>query len=349
MLHYFVKRLGLGILTIFVVVACISFIIYWAPVDPTRISFGQRTDENTVQLLKKKYFLDKPPLIQILRYFEDLFPLQFISRMDERMKDYKFLPLWESNKNVVIVKLPFLRRSYHSGVLVSAMLIEAIWPTLLLATAATFLSFILGCFLGWLASIHAGNLLDRLIVSTTSLLYALPSYVTAIILSIGLAFYLNWFPIQGSLWDLNDNGELSFHLDHLWLPLIALAIRPIGQICQMVRVSILEVKNADFVRTAYAKGLTERQVFYQHILKNAINPVISTVGSWFASLLTGAYFVEFVFNYKGMGLLTIQAVNQFDIPVVSGCCVAAVIIFTSVGLISDFLYAVFDPRVKLEN
>ncbi|MBK9632559.1 MAG: ABC transporter permease [Saprospiraceae bacterium] len=97
-----------------------------------------------------------------------------------------------------------------------------------------------------------------------------------------------------------------------------------------------------------SKGINRQSGVFYHVLKNAINPVISTVGSWFASLLAGAYFVEYIFNYKGMGLVTIQAVSQFDIPVVVGCCVMAVIIFTTVSLISDLLYAVFDPRVRLD-
>jgi len=348
MFYYLLKRVGLGLATIFVVTALVSFIIYWAPVDPARISFGQRTDENTVAMLKAKYYLDKSPGIQILRYFEDIFPIQLISKLDARLSDYNHISLIDFSASKLIVKTPYLRRSYHSGVLVSTILYEAIWPTLILAVLATIISFILGTFLGWLATMNPGGVGDRLIVSITSLFYAIPSYIMAIVLSMIFAYGLNLFPIQGSLWDLSDSGELTFNLRNLWLPLISLGIRPISQICQMVRVSILEIKNSEFIRTAKAKGLNDNQIFFYHVLKNAINPVISTVGSWFASLLAGAYFVEFIFNYKGMGLVTIQAVSQFDIPVVVGCCVMAVIIFTSVSLISDLLYAVFDPRVRLE-
>ena len=118
-------------------------------------------------------------------------------------------------------------------------------------------------------------------------------------------------------------------------------------IAQMTRAATLDVLEADYVRTARSKGINIVKLIYKHVLPNSINPILTTISSWFASLLTGSFFIEYIFNYKGLGLLTINALNSFDVPLISGCCIVTVSIFVIINFVTDLAYAFFDPRIKL--
>ena len=111
--------------------------------------------------------------------------------------------------------------------------------------------------------------------------------------------------------------------------------------------AMLDVLSQDYVRTATAKGLPSRRVIVRHALRNALNPIVSAISGWFAALLTGAFFVENVFNFKGLGSATITALLNFDIPVVLGCVLFTVLIFVVVNIIADLLYGLLDPRITL--
>jgi peptide/nickel transport system permease protein len=349
MFKFLVKKALLAGLTVVTVSGLIIFLISYAPVDPARINFGQMADEKTVLELRQRYYLDKPVYIQIYRYLEDLSPVQVIKKDDSRLTEYSFVKIAKVENNYVILKLPYLRRSYVSGISVSELVFKAIKPTFILASASLLISFLLGLLLGWYSASKRNSGTDKAIIFITSFLYSVPSFVMAIIVSLLFGYYLGWFPIQGSLWDLNDNGEQAIYIENLFLPLIALGLRPLSQITQMTRSAVLDTMGSTFILTANAKGLKKSQIILYHTLKNALNPLLTVASSWFASLLAGAFFIEYVFNFKGMGLLTIQAVNQFDIPLLTGCCIATVCIFISINLLTDLLYAVIDPRVRINN
>ena len=125
--------------------------------------------------------------------------------------------------------------------------------------------------------------------------------------------------IQGSLFVLSDFGEWQVRWRNLVLPALALGLRPVALITQLTRSAMLDVLSQDFVRTATAKGLSQKIVVVKHALRNALNPIVSAISGWFAALLTGAFFVENVFNFKGLGDATVNALLNFDIPVVLGC------------------------------
>ncbi|HAD12706.1 MAG TPA: ABC transporter permease, partial [Saprospirales bacterium] len=133
---------------------------------------------------------------------------------------------------------------------------------------------------------------------------------------------------------------------NLILPALALGVRPVALITQLTRSTMLDVLSQDYVRTARAKGLSEKTVMIKHALRNALNPLISAVSGWFAALLTGAFFVESVFNFKGLGDVTVQALLNFDIPVVLGSVLFASIVFIAVNIFTDLLYGWVDPRVR---
>jgi peptide/nickel transport system permease protein len=152
--------------------------------------------------------------------------------------------------------------------------------------------------------------------------------------------------VQGSLVELDDLGDEHTVWKNLILPAIAIGLRPVAIITQLTRSSMLEVLSQDFIRTAKAKGLSYYTVIMRHALRNALNPVVTAVSGWFASLLAGAFFVESVFNFKGIGDVMVTALLNFDIPVVLGAVLFTAAIFVVVNILADLLYAVFDPRVR---
>jgi len=149
----------------------------------------------------------------------------------------------------------------------------------------------------------------------------------------------------GSLYDLEGNLALK----NLILPAVALGIRPIAIITQLSRNAMLEVLYEDYIRTAYAKGLNKFSVIYHHALRNALNPVITSVSGWFASLLAGAYFVEIIFNFKGLGFETVRAIETNDFPLILASVLVAALVFVLINFVVDLSYAWIDPRVKITS
>lgn len=344
------KKILIGFISLIAVILSISLIIYMAPVDPARIQFGQRADPETINQLKKKFYLDQPYYIQVYRYLEDLSCIQYLHNSDPRLEEYSFQTIFQSNNNKLIVKWPFFRRSYVNGELVSDLLKTAMISTGLLGLFAMLFALIIGLISGTLAAVYFGTWIDSVITMTTTFFYAIPSYISAVIIAMLLGYYLveyTHLPLQGSLYSLDDFGNEVFNWDRLVLPSLALGLRPVAMIAQMTRASLLEIRSKEYIRTAISLGSNTFRVLIKHIYPNAMNPIITTLSGWFASLLSGAFFVEFVFNFRGLGDLTIQALSQFDIPVVLACCIVTVCIFVTINILADVIYAWLDPRVKI--
>lgn len=350
MIRYILYRLLSGFVSIIMVAIIISAIIYHAPVDPARMSFDQRSDEATIKIYKQKYYLDQPFYIQTWKYFEDLSPIQYVHNSDIRISDYSFCKIISLGDDQIIVKKPYFRKSFVNGRSVWNQIMEAMPGTLVLACLAILFAIVIGLPLGVMAALNLNSLTDKIISVFCSVSYAIPSYVSALFFGIIFAYYLGEYthlPLQGSLWDFNDMGDEGIYPSHLILPVLALGIRPISMIAQMTRSAVLDVLSSDYIRTSRAKGLSPLKVIVIHVLPNSINPILTTISSWFASLLTGSFFVEFIFNYKGIGLLTIGALNQFDIPLILGCSLVTVCLFVLVNTLTDIAYSYFDPRIKL--
>jgi peptide/nickel transport system permease protein len=163
-------------------------------------------------------------------------------------------------------------------------------------------------------------------------------------------FYLSDFTglnLTGQLWVNHPIRGRELQLQNLILPAITLGIRPLAIIVQLTRSSMLEVLSLDYIRTAYAKGLSKYKVVLKHALKNGMNPVITTVSGWLASLMAGAFFVEYIFDWKGLGFTTIKAVQSLDFPVVMGVTIFFAVVFVIINIFVDLLYAAIDPRVRL--
>jgi ABC-type dipeptide/oligopeptide/nickel transport system permease component len=254
------------------------------------------------------------------------------------------------SKQYLVLKKPYLRVSFQTGRRVTEILADAIPSTLILACSAMLIATVFGIFLGVVSALRPNGFWDQLISVVSVFGYSLPSYAAAIFLALIFGYFLSdWsgLNVQGSLYVLDDFGDWHLQLRNLILPAVALGLRPIALITQLTRSAMLDALSQDYARTARAKGLSENVVIFRHSLRNALNPIASAVSGWFASLLTGAFFVETVFNFKGLGNVTVNALLNFDIPVVLGSVLLTSFIFVSVNLLTDVIYALIDPRIKL--
>jgi len=343
MLSFLLKRILSGLMVILSVTVIISSIIYLAPVDPARLTFGQRSEAKTVEQKRKALGLDLAFHTQLIRYLGDISPL--VISNSGRYEDYV------SSINIgigkIILKKPNFRLSYQSGRRVSEILKDCIPQTFILAFVALLFASILGLVFGFLAAINKHNFLDDFIISFSTLGYSIPSYVSAIILAIGLGFIFKDYTglnMQGSLFDINDLGDDVLCFKNLILPALALGVRPVSVITQLTRSAVLDILKQDYVKTAKAKGLNFKTILKKHVLKNSMNPIVTTISGWFASLLAGAFFVEYVFNFKGLGFTTVTALLNYDVPVLLGCIIFVSVSFVFLNLLVDFMYKALDPR-----
>jgi len=152
--------------------------------------------------------------------------------------------------------------------------------------------------------------------------------------------------MTGSLYNIDPFKGRQMQLQNLILPAITLGIRPLAIITQLTRSAMLDVLDQDYIRTAYAKGLSRRVVVFRHALRNALNPVITAITGWFAELLAGAFFVEYIFGWKGIGKITVDALEKLDFPVVMGSVLITATFFIAINLLADILYGIVDPRIK---
>jgi ABC-type dipeptide/oligopeptide/nickel transport system permease component len=153
--------------------------------------------------------------------------------------------------------------------------------------------------------------------------------------------------ITGSWFDIDETGVKRLTLQNLVLPAVTLGIRPLAIITQLTRSAMLDVLDQDYIRTAYAKGLSKHQVIWKHALRNALNPVITAITGWFAELLAGAFFIEYIFGWKGIGKVTVDALEKLDFPVVMGSVLISASFFILINILADILYGIIDPRVRI--
>ncbi len=181
---------------------------------------------------------------------------------------------------------------------------------------------------------------------------SVPSFFSAIVFAWVFGFVLHKYTnleMTGSLLELDDYGEtMQIKWKNLILPAIVLGIRPLAVVIQLMRNSLLEVLNQDYIRTARAKGLSEYQIIKTHAIKNAMNPVVTAISGWFASMLAGAVFVEYIFGWNGLGKEIVNALNTLDLPVIMGAVLIIALLFIIINIFVDIIYAWLDPKVKLQ-
>lgn len=350
MFGYLLRRSLYGVAVLFLVVLIITSIIYLAPVDPTRLTFGQRSDNATVQAKRKELGLDRPLYVQLGFYLNDISPLSMHENTAQNQQKYSYFKLFSIDNQSIVVKKPFLRESYQTGRSVNEMLAAAIPQTAVLALTAMIIATILGIMLGLIAALRPNSWFDTSAIVVAVMGYSLPSYLVAMMLALFFGYFLSdWtgLNIQGSFIELDDFGDERIAWKNLILPSVALGLRPVALIMQLTRGTMLDILTQDYIRTARAKGLSEKMVVAKHALRNALNPVATAISGWFAGLLAGAFFVESVFSYNGLGQVTVTALLNFDIPVVLGCVLFTAAIFVVMNILTDLLYAFLDPRIRI--
>jgi ABC-type dipeptide/oligopeptide/nickel transport system permease component len=350
MIKFIVKRLSYGLLVIFGVIVVVFFIFHALPGDPVAMMAGQRTDVSTKEAISKDLGLDKPILAQLGFYLNDLSPISIHYNSNSNQLKYNFFKIFGFDAYVLCLKFPYLRRSFQTNKKVSEIILEHLEGTFWLAIAAMTFATFFGILMGVIASINQNSWIDHLLISFSIIGISAPSFVAAILMAMFFGYYLADYTglnITGQLWVTDSVYGKQLELKNLILPTITLGLRPLAIIVQLTRSSMLEVLSQDYIRTARAKGLEKKVIILKHALKNALNPVITAVSGWLASLMAGAFFIEYIFNWKGIGLITIKAIENLDFPVVMGATLFIALVFIFVNLLVDVLYALVDPRVRL--
>jgi peptide/nickel transport system permease protein len=311
---------------------------------------GQSGDKQTMDNIRKELHLDQPKWKQFVLYLNDISPVGVYTKQE--INEKKLRGIFVGGERKVGIKIPYLRRSYQTKKPVTDVLMEALPGTIMLACAAMFLAIIAGIFLGIIAAVKQNTWMDTSSVFASVIGISAPSFFMSIVIAYvfglvlhdytGLSLTGSWFNIDSA------TGQKYLTLQNLILPALTLGIRPLSIITQLTRSSMLDTLNQDYIRTAYAKGLSKRNVIVHHALRNAINPVLTAITGWFAELLAGAFFVEYIFGWKGIGKVTVDALEKLDYPVVMGSVLLSAAIFVLMNIFADVLYGIIDPRVKMK-
>ena len=351
MFRYFLKKISFGFFTLIGVVSLLFFLFQVLPGDPVSLMMGQRSDLETRKKIEKELGLDKPLAQRYLNYLNDISPISVYKPSLENKEKYNYTTLLPLGEIAVVIKKPYLGKSFQSARSVNAIIPEYAIGTLWLAVAAITFATFFGLLLGMISATFKDTFLDRSIVFFSTLGISLPSFVSGILISVVFGVILHEITglnMIGSLYEISPEKGKHLALKNLILPAFTLGIRPLAIITQLCRSSVLEVLKEDYVRTARAKGLSEKAVILKHVLKNALNPVITSVSGWFASLLAGSFFVEWIFSWKGLGMMTITSVTKLDYPVVIGITLYIAFIFVFITLVVDIIYSILDPRVSFK-
>lgn len=358
MFQYIINKIFYGFLTLFGVVTVIFLLFNILPGDPARMMLDQREDTEQLQNIRKKYGFDKPVFTQYLYYLNDVSPLSFHSK---NIDNYTFLSegkyngrsLFSLGNTEVVIKSPYLRQSFQkNGKNVSEVIKETLPNTAVLAIVAIIIALFLGIVLGIFSALFKDTFFDRIIAVVSTLGMSVPSFFSAILFAWFFGFVLHKYThleMTGSLYEVDDFGEgMHIQWKNLILPAIVLGIRPLAVVIQLMRNSLLETLSQDYIRTAKAKGLTIYQVIRKHALKNSLNPVITAISGWFASMLAGAVFVEYIFNWNGLGKEIVNSLNTLDLPVIMGAVLVVATLFIIINIVVDILYSWLDPRIRLQ-
>ncbi len=354
MLSKLFSQIGQSLLVAFGVVTVVFFLFSVLPGDPARMMMGQQEDSELMEVIYKRYGFDKPLGQQYLYYLNDLSPISLHPESGFGQGDahvYSGKAITGIRGWTLAIKWPYLRQSFQrSGVSVGRILGGVLPNTLLLACSAILIAILLGIPMGLLAARFKDGALDRTLVLLSSLGMSLPSFFSAILIAWLFGFvWHEWTGLEmnGSLYEMDDYGEaVRIRWKNLILPALTLGIRPLGVITQLTRGSVLEVLQLDYIRTARSKGIEEWRVFLLHALPNALTPVVTAISGWFASMLAGAVFVEYIFGWNGLGKALVEALNLLDLPVVMGAVLIIGLLFVLVNIAVDLTYALIDPRLR---
>lgn len=347
-----------SLLVIWGVVSLVFFLFNILPGDPAAMMLGQRADMATIENIREEMGFNEPAAKQYLRYLNDLSPVSFHNSKNEESFFYfnpikygHYLKVFELKSGFsFMLKAPYLGLSYQTNRPVASLVGEALPNSLILAFVAIIIAFIIGNFIGIMAALKRNSWFERLSILFSTMGMALPSFFAAILIGWLFAYklgYLTNLNLTGNLYEIDDLGRgVTLELKNLILPSITLGIRPLSVVVQLSRNSMLDVLQQDYIRTAKAKGLSKRRIILKHAFRNSLAPVVTAISGWFAGMLAGVVFVEYIFGWKGLGYLIVNALNNYDTPVVLGCVLTISLVFVFVNFLVDIMYKIIDPRLR---
>jgi len=312
---YVLRRLLLAVPVLFGVSLLVFAVMHLAPGDPAAIMLGAQATREDVTRLHRELGLDRPLVVQYARW------LGRVVQGD-------------------------LGRSIPLGREVLPEVLTRFRATLILTGGALLVALAIGVPAGIVSATRQYSWLDRLSMGIAVTGVSLPVFWTGIMLIIVFSLMLRWLPSAGMYSPYG--GDVTDLLWHLVLPAVTLGTASAAALARMTRSSVLEIVRQDFVRSARAKGLAERAVVGRHVLKNAVNPVVTVLGIQVGTLLGGAILTETVFSWPGLGSMMVRAIQARDYPLVQGGVLLIATTFVGVNLLVDLLYAVFDPRIRYE-
>ena len=316
-MRFLLKRLLQGLGVLLGTLTLVFFIFSFVP-DPARELAGQTERESVVQAFRHKHGLDLPIYSRYISFIYN-------------------------------AAIGDLGSSYITDRPVTDSIKGALPATLILASVAMFFAAFFGIMIGLVLAIFPESRIGDIVLSICALGMSAPSFVVAILVAWLFGYVLHSYthlPMTGGMIIVDPFEGPRLAWAHLILPAFTLGIRPLAVIIQLSRNSAIEVLGAPYIRTARAKGLSRSRILLHHVLRNSLNPVLTATSGWFASMLAGAVFVEFVFGWKGMGLLMFNALESGDLPIVMGCTLVISSIFVLINVAVDLLYGILDPRVR---
>lgn len=355
MYRFILSRLLNGLLVLFGVSGIIFLLFNLLPADPSRMLLGQRADSASVAIIRHDLGTDLPAGIRFLKFINDLSPLSVYSKQPESHfydsgSDVRGIRLINAGSFGVVMKWPYLRRSYQSKRDVADLLLERMPDTAVLAFSAILFALFFGVVLGLIAAVYKDSWLDRCCMFFSVFFVSLPSFFAAILFAWLFGFVLaplTGLQMTGGWKEIDPFTGEYIAWKNLVLPAVVLGLRPLSIIMQLTRSSMLEVLSMDFIRTARAKGLRRMSVITRHAFRNALNPVVTAVSGWLGSLLAGAVFIEYIFGWNGIGKLVVQALDNYDLPVVMGVVLFVSFVFILLNIIADLINGRLDPRIRL--
>ena len=312
MVAYIIRRLLLLIPVLLIVGVVVFTLMHLTPGDPASVMLGRDATPEQKEVLRERLGLNEPIPVQFVAWFTSALRLDF--------GDSLFI-----------------------GKPVTAALLDRAEPTGLLALYALTFSLVVAIPAGVIAAVRANSPIDRLLMVVSISGVAIPSFFFGILLILLFAVVLGWLPSGGYV---NIRDDPVQHFKYMILPSITLGFAAAGLLARLVRSTMLDVLNEDYVRTAYSKGLAERRVVVAHAFRNALIPVLTIIGISFAGMLGGAVVIEQVFRIPGMGQLLVNSVVRRDIPVVQGAVMTVAAIEVLIMLLIDILYVFIDPRIR---
>lgn len=344
------------LITLFGVVTVIFFLFQVLPGDPARMMMDQNEDQEQLKIINQKYGFNEPVIKQYLYYLNDLSIISIHSKNFNKInflsnEKYSFITLLDLKNSTLVLKAPYLRESYQRrGVKVSSIILNTFPNTVVLAISSILIATLLGLLFGIISAFYKETFIDNSIQIFSTIGMSMPSFLSSIIFAWIFGFVLSDYTnlnMTGSLFELDDFGNnYSLKLKNLILPSIVLGIRPIAVISMMMRNSLIDTLKKNYVITAYAKGLSKTKVILNHCIKNSLNPVITALSGWFASLLAGSVFVEYIFGWNGLGREIVNSLNMLDVPVIIGSVIVISFSFIMINIFVDYLYKVLDPRIN---